>query len=249
MTGCVEIRAYSSFITSPWQSFKLRQHRRSRVRLYYSCNQVFAGQISHIAADSIQTRTPCKYFLLSFCCELISLKFDFSNGFVCVQGFESAFQKYERDKVDSLGLPYDYGSIMHYPFNAFSKNGQPTLRTLQPLNGKSPYKILSDLDAQQTNKMYGCSSSEPRRKRRQTRKLISCLIHCKHGYYVETRDKGLVHTYQDIFSFSCALVPSGLSRRRNQTSVSHRKLISKEKVAEHGFVFYPKLASGPSLHL
>ncbi|CAH3192073.1 unnamed protein product, partial [Porites evermanni] len=95
-------------------------------------------------------------------------------------GFESAFQKYGRNKIDSLGLPYDYGSIMHYPFNAFSKNGQPTLRTLQPLNGKSPYKTLSDLDAQQTSKMYGCSSSEPRRKRRQTRKLISCLI-CKQG--------------------------------------------------------------------
>ena len=185
------------------------------------------------------------------------MKFDLTNGFVCVQGFQSAFQKYGRDKIDSLGLPYDYGSIMHYPFNAFSKNGQPTLRTLQPLNGKSPYKTLSDLDAQQTNKMYGCSSSEPSRKRRQTRKFISCLI-CKHGYYEATRDKGLVHTYQDIFSFSCALVPSSVRRRRNQTSVSQRKLISglwyrliseeiKERVVEAGFVFYPKFAPGPSL--
>ena len=146
----------------------------------------------------------------------------FTDGFVGIQGFESAFQKYGRDKIDSLGLPYDYGSIMHYPFNAFSKNGQPTLRTLQPLNGKSPYKTLSDLDAQQTNKMYGCSSSEPSRKRRQTRKFISCLI-CKHGYYEATRDKGLVHTYQDIFSFSCALVPSSVRRRRNQTSARHSK--------------------------
>ena len=181
----------------------------------------------------------------------------FTDGFVCIQGFESAFQKYGRDKIDSLGLPYDYGSIMHYPFNAFSKNGQPTLRTLQPLNGKSPYKTLSDLDAQQTNKMYGCSSSEPSRKRRQTRKFISCLI-CKHGYYEATRDKGLLHTYQDIFSFSCALVPSSVRRRRNQTSASQRKLISgpwyrliseeiKKRVVEAGFVFYPKLAPGPSL--
>lgn len=84
-------------------------------------------------------------------------------------GYESAFAKYGRDKIDSLGLPYDYGSIMHYPFNAFSKNGQPTLRALQPLNGKKPYQALSNLDAEQTNKMYGCSSSDPfRRKRRQT---------------------------------------------------------------------------------
>ncbi|KAJ7374574.1 hypothetical protein OS493_004912 [Desmophyllum pertusum] len=84
----------------------------------------------------------------------------------CSLRFESAFAKYGRDKIDSLGLPYDYGSIMHYPFNAFSKNGQPTLRTLRPLNGKRPYQALSDLDAQQTNKMYGCAAK--RRKRRQT---------------------------------------------------------------------------------
>ena len=181
----------------------------------------------------------------------------FTDVFVCIQGFESAFQKYGRDKIDSLGLPYDYGSIMYYPFNTFSKNGQPTLRTLQPLNGKSPYKTLSDLDAQQTNKMYGCSSSEPSRKRRQTRKLKSCLI-CKHGYYEATRNEGLVHTYQDIFPFSCALVPSSLRCRRNQTLVSHRKLISvcgaryfpgnqRKSFRTIGFVFYPKLASVPSL--
>lgn len=59
---------------------------------------------------------------------------------------------------------------MHYPFNAFSINGQPTLRALQPLNGKKPYKALSALDADQTNRMYGCrSTDEPfKRKRRQT---------------------------------------------------------------------------------
>ena len=59
---------------------------------------------------------------------------------------------------------------MHYPFNAFSKNGQPTLRALHPLNGKTPYKALSALDAEQTNKMYGCAAKK--RKRRQTGKYI-----------------------------------------------------------------------------
>lgn len=62
---------------------------------------------------------------------------------------------------------------MHYPFNAFSKNGQPTLRALHPLNGKTPYKDLSALDAEQTNKMYGCATKK--RKRRQAGKY-SCFV-------------------------------------------------------------------------
>lgn len=94
--------------------------------------------------------------------------------FSLVQGFDSAFAKYGRDQIDSLGLPYDYGSIMHYPFNAFSKNGQPTLRALHPLNGKTPYKALSALDAEQTNKMYGCAAKK--RKRRQTGKYIGVFF-------------------------------------------------------------------------
>lgn len=86
------------------------------------------------------------------------------------QGVESAFAKYGRDKIDSLGLPYDYGSIMHYPFNAFSKNGQPTLQALKPLNGKQPYQNLSPLDAEQTDWMYGCNAKK--RKRRQSGKYF-----------------------------------------------------------------------------
>lgn len=30
-------------------------------------------------------------------------------------GRESQFRKYSRANVDSLGVPYDYNSIMHYP--------------------------------------------------------------------------------------------------------------------------------------
>ena len=84
---------------------------------------------------------------------------------LCTSGlYESAFVKYGRDKIDSLGLPYDYGSIMHYPFNAFTKNGKPTIRALYPLNGKKPYQALSSVDAQQTNLMYGCKKKRERRQ-------------------------------------------------------------------------------------
>lgn len=73
-------------------------------------------------------------------------------------GLEDAFakRKWGTEVVD-YGVPYDFESIMHYPFTAFSKNGKPTIRNVVPMNGKVPYVELSDGDAQQTNAMYKCN--------------------------------------------------------------------------------------------
>ena len=42
-------------------------------------------------------------------------------------GMESQFRKYSHDQIDSFGVKYDYGSVMHYHRRAFSKNGRDTI--------------------------------------------------------------------------------------------------------------------------
>ena len=63
-------------------------------------------------------------------------------------------------EVVDYGVPYDYASIMHYPWTAFSKNGKKTLEPIRPLNGKTPYVKLSDDDALQARRMYKCSGEK-----------------------------------------------------------------------------------------
>ena len=36
------------------------------------------------------------------------------------------FEKFHTEVADTLDLPYDIGSVMHYASNAFSRNGKVT---------------------------------------------------------------------------------------------------------------------------
>lgn len=67
--------------------------------------------------------------------------------------------------MNSLGLPYDYDSIMHYARNTFSKGTY--LDTILPveMKGKKRPEIgqrlrLSEGDIAQANLLYKCSSKD-----------------------------------------------------------------------------------------
>lgn len=42
-------------------------------------------------------------------------------------GTENNFEKASPATTTAFGVGYDYGSVMHYSANAFSRNGQPTI--------------------------------------------------------------------------------------------------------------------------
>ncbi|KAG5870535.1 hypothetical protein JTB14_014726 [Gonioctena quinquepunctata] len=79
-----------------------------------------------------------------------------------MSGQEYNFNKLSEDEVNSLGLTYDYDSIMHYARNTFSKGTY--LDTIQPIDvpGRKRPDIgqrvrLSAGDIDQTNLLYKCS--------------------------------------------------------------------------------------------
>uniref|UniRef100_A0A914SJP6 Metalloendopeptidase n=1 Tax=Parascaris equorum TaxID=6256 RepID=A0A914SJP6_PAREQ len=47
-------------------------------------------------------------------------------------GYASQFSKQPQNSIVTYGIKYDYGSVMHYPPDGFSKNGRDTLETLDP---------------------------------------------------------------------------------------------------------------------
>ncbi|XP_013102687.2 dorsal-ventral patterning protein tolloid [Stomoxys calcitrans] len=80
-----------------------------------------------------------------------------------MKGQEYNFDVLSPEDVDSLGLPYDYNSIMHYARNTFSKSVY--LDTIQPIGVRENEKIdigqrvrLSKGDIAQANLLYKCAT-------------------------------------------------------------------------------------------
>uniref|UniRef100_A0A8B9MYR2 Meprin A subunit n=1 Tax=Accipiter nisus TaxID=211598 RepID=A0A8B9MYR2_9AVES len=71
------------------------------------------------------------------------------------------FIKYNDTISDSLNVPYDYTSVMHYSQNAFRNGTEPTIITNIPdfMDVIGQRMDFSDYDLQKLNRLYNCSSS------------------------------------------------------------------------------------------
>jgi len=68
--------------------------------------------------------------------------------------FKNNFKRYGRGTIDSLGTPYDYGSVMHYGTTAFSKNRKPTILPKRKGVRIGQRRGISRTDARQMNLLY-----------------------------------------------------------------------------------------------
>lgn len=78
-------------------------------------------------------------------------------------GFENNFNM--ATNSESLGTPYDYGSVMHYGRDFFSTNGETTLDVIPPVpdpfnefNYVGQRRGVSNIDVRQLQLLYQCSS-------------------------------------------------------------------------------------------
>ena len=71
--------------------------------------------------------------------------------------FNYAFDIYNSNQFTTLGMVYDYYSIMHYPDYSYSKSGKPTIVPKYPGHHISAMNvILTPTDIEKTKKYYNC---------------------------------------------------------------------------------------------
>ncbi|XP_059369044.1 meprin A subunit beta-like isoform X2 [Carassius carassius] len=77
------------------------------------------------------------------------------------EGKEHNFNSYNETVSSSLGVPYDYGSVMHYSKTSFSKGSEPTIVTKIPefLDVIGQRMEFSDSDLLKLNRLYNCTTA------------------------------------------------------------------------------------------
>jgi hypothetical protein len=73
-------------------------------------------------------------------------------------GMENNFFKYSARVITNFGVPYDYGSVMHYGPYAFSWNGQRTIDPTDPTAEIGQIDGFSAKDIEKVARMYESST-------------------------------------------------------------------------------------------
>jgi len=76
-------------------------------------------------------------------------------------GMSHNFLKYNLDRIQHLGMPYDTDSVMHYDAYAFAKNPRkPTIVSRKPGAVLGQRKGFSEIDKKKLNRLYECGSTD-----------------------------------------------------------------------------------------
>lgn len=104
-------------------------------------------------------------------------------------GYEVNFSKAKRGETSGFGVTYDYGSVLHYSANSFSKNGQPTIEAKKKTKDKMGQREgFSKKDIEKINKMYKCqlASGSPQTTQRPNSVTTSKPNESLFGSLIET---------------------------------------------------------------
>ncbi|XP_069190107.1 zinc metalloproteinase nas-13 isoform X3 [Procambarus clarkii] len=75
------------------------------------------------------------------------------------EGMWHNFEKYTWDKIQSLGIPYDLESVMHYGPYAFAKEGKPTIIPRETGKEIGQRRGFSKWDVAKLQKLYNCANT------------------------------------------------------------------------------------------
>lgn len=96
------------------------------------------------------------------------------------EGREGNFRKATNSEVDSLGVKYDYASIMHYSPHAFNNGGGETI-TAHDGNTIMSSGLVSFKDVMQIRLMYQCKAKNGRPFTRHVSKYYDKAARCNQG--------------------------------------------------------------------